>query len=144
MLMASLARFLQYTGAVNVFGAALFFLLLLPSQGIASAAALGWPKRLLTISGCLVLWGTLVSLVAQAATMNGAPLNHLDLPSLQLVLTDTRWGHANAIRLALSLVALATTLFLKPDKTLWRTQATLGTLIWAIRMSVAFSRNAAP
>lgn len=131
MWAATLARFFEYAGATGLFGTALFYLALLPPQGNASAGKLGWPKPLLIVSGLCLVLGTALSLAAQAATMNGIDLDKLDWPSVSVVLSDTQWGHAIAVRLVLSLVALLIAIVLKPSGLLWRTACALGAVILA-------------
>lgn len=131
MWAASLARFFEYAGAAGLFGAALFFLAFLPPKGAASAGQLGWPKPLLVVSGLCLVLGTALSLAAQAATMNGIDLGKLDWPSVSVVLTDTQWGHAIAVRLGLSIVALLTATALKPSGRLWWLACALGVVILA-------------
>jgi putative copper resistance protein D len=131
MWAASLARFIQYAGATGLFGAALFYLMLLPPSGNASASELRWPKPLLVASSLALLLGSLLSLAAQAATMNGIPITKLDIPSVSVVLTDTQWGHAIATRIALSFVALLTMTSLKPGRRLWQTACLIGAILLA-------------
>lgn len=131
MWMASFARFLQYAGACGLFGSALFYLMLLPSNGKASASALRWPKPLLMSSALLLFSGALLSLAAQSATMNGIALDKLDVPSVSLVLTDTNWGHAITVRIALSLLTLMTVTIFKPSRHLWQVTCLLGALLLA-------------
>lgn len=131
MWAASLARFLEYSGATGLFGLALFYLTLLPPRGEASANQLGWPKRLLIASSVLLLVGTLLSLVAQAATMNGITLDKLDVPSVTVVVSDTQWGHAIAVRLGLSLAAILAAFILKPSALMWWITCILGAVILA-------------
>lgn len=131
MWAASIARFLQYAGATGLFGAALFYLTLLPPNGNASASALPWPKPLLIWGNLLLVLGDLLSLAAQAASMNGIPLDKLDLPSLSVVLTDTQWGHAIAARIVLSILALLSIIAIKPSTSLWRLASVFGILLLA-------------
>ncbi|ESQ84179.1 hypothetical protein AEAC466_10565 [Asticcacaulis sp. AC466] len=131
MWAASIARFLQYAGATGLFGAALFYLMLLPPDGNTSAGALRWPKPLLVASSLLLFLGALLSLAAQAATMNGISLDKLDMPSVSVVLTDTQWGHAIAARIALSFVTLLTVVLIKPSLRLWQATCLLGTVLLA-------------
>lgn len=131
MWLASFARFLQYAGATGLFGSALFFLTLLPSSGEASAGTLRWPKPLLVGSSLLLFIGSLLSLAAQAATMNGISIDKLDVPSVSVVVTDTQWGHAISVRIGLSLLTLVAMSLLKPSRRLWQVACLLGTLLLA-------------
>lgn len=131
MWAASIARFVQYAGATGLFGAVLFYLTLLPPIGNASARALRWPKPLLVVSSLLLFLGALLSLAAQAATMNGIALDRLDVPSVSVVLTDTQWGHAIAARIALSFVTLLTVIIIKPSRRLWQVTCLLGAVLLA-------------
>ncbi|MDI7776551.1 copper homeostasis membrane protein CopD [Asticcacaulis sp. EMRT-3] len=131
MWAVSIARFVQYAGATGLFGAALFYLTLLPPKGNASASALRWPKPLLVGSSLLLFLGALLSLAAQAATMNGITLDKLDIPSVSVVLTDTHWGHAIAARIALSFVTFLTVIIIKPSRCLWQVTCLLGVVLLA-------------
>lgn len=131
MWAAGIARFVQYAGATGLFGAALFYLTLLPPDGNTSAGVLRWPKPLLVGSSLLLFSGALLSLAAQAATMNGITLDKLDIPSVSVVLTDTQWGHAIAARIALSFVTLLTVIIMKPSHRLWQVTCLLGAVLLA-------------
>lgn len=131
MWAASFARFLQYVGATGLFGAALFYLTRLPPRGNTSAGGLRWPKPLLVVSSLLLFLGALLSLAAQAATMNGIALDKLDIPSVSVVLTDTQWGHAIAARIALSLATLLTVIIIRPSCRLWQMTCLLGAVLLA-------------
>jgi len=106
LVLADLARLLQYAGASVLFGTALFALMSLPRSGEATAARQGWPRPLFAASAVLVLIGSGLSLLAQSASMNGVPLSGLDAAAVETVITDTQWGHAIVARMALSLLAL--------------------------------------
>lgn len=129
MWLAGLARFLEYAGAAGLFGGALLYLMLLPSKGKASASQLGWPKPLLIGSSLLLLVGTLLSLAAQTATMNGINIDKLDVASLAIVLTDTRWGHAISARIVLSLVAVLIVNLGQPSRGLWKITCVLSVIL---------------
>lgn len=131
MWAASLARFFEYAGATGFFGTALFCLILLPPHGEASAGTLRWPKPLLITSSLLLFLGALLSLAAQAATMNGISLDKLDIPSVSVVLTDTQWGQAIAVRIALSLIAVVAAFSLRAAAAMWWVSCWLGVLILA-------------
>ncbi|HWU49927.1 MAG TPA: copper homeostasis membrane protein CopD [Asticcacaulis sp.] len=105
LIMADLARLLQYAGAVILFGTALFNLISLPRSGEASASRQDWPGPLFLGASVALLCGAVGSLLAQSATMNGLALSKLDWPAVRIVLFDTRWGHAIALRIALGLAA---------------------------------------
>ncbi|MDI7774776.1 copper homeostasis membrane protein CopD [Asticcacaulis sp. EMRT-3] len=131
MWAVSIARFVQYAGTTGLFGATLFYLTLLPPEGNASASALRWPKPLLVGSSLLLFLGALLSLAAQAATMNGIAFDKLDVPSVSVVLTDTQWGHAIAARIALSFVTFLTVIIMKPSHRLWQVTCLLGVVLLA-------------
>lgn len=105
LILADIARLLQYAGATVLFGAALFTLTGLPRSGEASVVQQGWPKPLFVWAAVVLLAGTVLSLLAQSATMNGVPLNKLDPAAIQTVL-DTQWGNAIVVRICVSLAAL--------------------------------------
>ncbi len=115
-LLADLARFLQYGGAVIVFGTALFCLKSLPPSGDASASHLRWPKPLLAGAALTLLIGSLLSWIAQSATMGGVPLAQVDYATAVTILTDMSWGHALVVRFVSSLAVLLMTLVLRPSR----------------------------
>ncbi len=127
-IMADGARLLQYLGAVVLFGTAWFNLTRLPRSGEASASRQAWPKPLFISAAAALLIGSILSLLAQSATMNGMPLAKLDLPALDTVLADTQWGHATAARIALALLAVVITLILRLSTAFFVILAGLGAL----------------
>lgn len=117
-VLADIARFLQYGGAVVVFGTALFCQTSLPTSGESSASRLGWLKPTLAGATVLLLVGSLLSWAAQSAMMTGVTLDKLDPGAALSILTDMQWGHALAVRMAASLLALLWTAVAKPGRAL--------------------------
>jgi putative copper resistance protein D len=120
------ARLIQYTGAMVLFGAPLFFLYGLPAEGPGSAARLHLPRRLLLWSAAILLPTAIVAIFIQTAAMAGAWSAALDLESLQIVLTGTHPGWALAGRIGLALGILAALNLIKPSRRLWVVVAVLG------------------
>jgi putative copper resistance protein D len=140
LIVADIARLLQYAGASVLFGTALFNLISLPRSGPASATLQGWPKPLFLVSGIALLAGAILSLLAQSATMNGVPLTKLDAAGINLVLTQTQWGHAIAVRMGLSLLAVLLGLLSRPSNPVFMAQAAIGLVCLA---SFAFTGHGA-
>lgn len=125
--MLTLARTGQYLGVSGLFGGAL--LLARQRCGVPSPGE----RRLLTASVLMQSLSTVAALVLQAAAMAGDdPLP--DLAMLGMVLTSTSFGHAVAVRLAVTLAAIPLLLALPTPRRL-RAMTALGasamlTLAW--------------
>ncbi|HWU61512.1 MAG TPA: copper homeostasis membrane protein CopD [Ensifer sp.] len=128
-ILADIARFLQYAGAVVVFGTALFCQSSLPSSGETSASRLGWPKPLLVSAALLIVVGSLLSWAAQSAMMTGVTIDKLDPGAAMSILTDMQWGHGLAFRLAAGLIAVLWTLIAKPGRSLFVGNIVSGTIV---------------
>lgn len=139
-IMADIARLLQYAGAAVLFGTALFNLISLPRSGEASANRQGWPKPLFLAAGIALLCGAILSLLAQSASMNGVPLSKLDAAAIKLVLTETQWGYAIALRIGLGVLVVAATLAVRPSSAVFAGLAGLGLICLA---SFAFTGHGA-
>jgi putative copper resistance protein D len=118
LITADAARFLQYAGAAILFGTALFMLKGLPGPGGA--------KPLFGFAALALLTGSLLSLLAQSATMNGVALSQLDTAAVKLVLMETQWGHAIAVRIGLSVLALGITILARLSRPAMAVLAALG------------------
>lgn len=139
-IMADAVRLLQYAGASVLFGTAFLNLVSLPRSGDASASRQGWPKPLFLGAGVVLLIGAVLSLVTQAALMNGIPLSKLDVDSIKLVLFETQWGHAIAGRIGLAIVALAVAFVFRPSVSLFAALTGIGLICLA---SFAFTGHGA-
>ena len=102
------ARFVQLTGAVLLFGIPLFALY--GAKRVMDA----FPRRLLLGATAGVVAGSLAHLLAQTASMSGAPSAAFDPAAVFTVLTGTRFGLALGLRLLLATVALVLLRFSGP------------------------------
>ena len=119
-------RLAQYAGVMILLGSSLFFLYALPQLGPVSAAALGWPRRLLLVGAALTLIGGLVGLVLQTATMAGSLTEALKPASLEFMISGTGIGRASVVRAVAGALALLTLLTIRPGRALWVMVGVLG------------------
>ncbi|HEX2800721.1 MAG TPA: copper resistance protein CopD, partial [Phenylobacterium sp.] len=119
-------RLAQYVGATILFGSSLFFLYALSGAGSASAAALGWPKRLVSAAAVLTLVGALLGFVVQTGIMAGSLAEGLKPASLAFVGGGTGIGRAALARAGLAGASLLALLIVPPGRCLWLILATLG------------------
>jgi copper resistance protein D len=126
-----LLRWTQYAAAFVLMGGAAFSLYALPAQGASSAAALGWPRRILCGSAVVLLLTTVLGLIAQTAVVAGSLAAALDLETLGSVLTDMAMGPASAIRATVALLAALLLLAPRPGPAAWFVTALLGAIATA-------------
>ncbi|MFW2346144.1 MAG: copper homeostasis membrane protein CopD [Brevundimonas mediterranea] len=119
-------RFVQYGGAMLLFGLPLFHLLRIPSDSLAAAGA---PRRLLAAAAALTLVSTLAALATQTAMMGGAWSEALRSEALSYVAFDTGLGLAMLVRAAAALAALGVVLRLGRGRGGWRVLVALGAMI---------------
>jgi len=84
--------------------------------------------------------GAVLSLLAQSASMNGIALSQLNAGAIRLVLTETQWGYAMAMRIGLSVLAVVLALAWRPSAPVFAGLAILGGLCLA---SFAFTGHGA-
>jgi putative copper resistance protein D len=120
------ARMAQFACAMVLFGSALFFIYGLPGRGIGAARGLRWPRPLLLGAAIVLALAAAVSFCTQTAVMTGSIADALDPDSLASVFTDTQFGQAAAVRLALALVAAVVLSIARPSRGLWLLTAVLG------------------
>lgn len=107
MILAALARLLQFGGAVTLFGAPLFFLYGLAGRDGRRAVHLGWPRWGFTVAALAVLVGGAVSLSIETAAMTDHPADAFNPSALWAVVGGSRFGGAIGLRLGLAALALA-------------------------------------
>ena len=122
------ARFTQVLGAAVLFGTPLFLVYGLPASGRSSGAALHWPRPLLAVVAGVVFLASLVSLCGQTAMMAGDPAAALDMAMVGGVVTDSAFGLAVAVRLAVAVLAIAAGVILRPGRALWLALSGLGAI----------------
>jgi putative copper resistance protein D len=130
-IVAVLARFCQYSAAVVLFGAPLFFLYALPAQGPGAGAGWARPRVVFQGAALLLLAGAVVGLAAQTATLTGDLAQAFQPAALWDLATGVGFGMAMALRAVLALGLLAATLALKPKRTLWLMMVGLSLVVLA-------------
>lgn len=114
-----LARMGQYVGTSGLFGGALFL-----ARQHPDLPTIG-ERRLLVVSGLMLVVATVAAMVLQAADMAGGA----DAAMITMVLTSTSFGHAAACRLAAAAAALLLLLLLgQPGRLCLSLLALLGAL----------------
>ncbi|NQE64310.1 copper homeostasis membrane protein CopD [Caulobacter sp. RHG1] len=126
-----LLRWAQYTAGFVLMGGAAFALYALPARGPSSAAALGWPRRILCGSAVALLLTTALGLIAQTAVVAGSLSDALNLETLSSVLTDMAMGPSSAIRAVVALLAALLLLARRPGAAAWFVTALLGAIATA-------------
>lgn len=121
-------RWLQYSGAVVLFGVPFF---LLHSFRDRDAPDLTWARPTLIVASIVVAIGSLVALVAQTAVMAGSMTEALKPASLSFMVTGTALGLAMVVRAAVALMALFALVILGQGRSLWRVTAVTGLAVAA-------------
>ncbi len=120
-----LLRWAQYAAGFVLMGGALFALYGLPRDGQTSAAALGWPRRMLASSAALLLVTSALGLIAQTVDLAGSLAAALDPATLGSVLTEMAMGPASAARVIASGLALT---LLVPGRPGWQRWLAVGVM----------------
>lgn len=121
-----LLRWTQYAASFVLTGGALFAIYALPAAGSASAATLGWPRRLLGGAAALLVLASIVGLLLQTAVVAGSPAAALDPAVLASVLTEMAMGAASLVRALAAALAFVLLLVLRPGRGVWIGVAALG------------------
>ncbi len=130
-LLVIVARVVQFSAAVALFGTPLFFLYALGATSQPSSPTLAWGRGLVRLAGGLLVVGALASLFGQTAAMAGDPAMAFDADALGMVLTGTNFGYAIVARLVLALLVVLVALRLPAGRRLWGAAAGAGGLILA-------------
>ncbi|WP_299009031.1 copper homeostasis membrane protein CopD [uncultured Caulobacter sp.] len=121
-----LVRWAQYVTCFVLAGGALFALYALPAAGPSSAAALGWPRRLLAGCAALLVLASLLGLVLQTAVVAGSLTAALDPSTLASVVSEMAMGAASLARAMAAVVALAVLMLARPGRAAWIAASALG------------------
>lgn len=121
-------RWLQYVGAVVLFGAPLFVL-----HGFRGPDGpnLIRTRASLIVAAVVVALGSLAGLVAQTAVMAGSVSEAVRPASLSFMVTGTALGMAMAARAGAALLGLVALAALKPGRPLWALTAAIGLAVVA-------------
>jgi putative copper resistance protein D len=95
-----LLRLVQYGAASILFGSSLFLLYALPRSGALCAGSLSWPRPLVVAAAIVLLFATVLGLLAQTAIMAGSVAAALMPESLKAVVTEMELGRASVVRAA--------------------------------------------
>jgi copper resistance protein D len=123
-------RFVQYSGAMILFGSSLFLLYcgLLPPGPRALSS---WPNRLLLLAALAIVVAAPLQFVTQTAMLAGLPPFALDSATLKAGLLEMSFGESSFIRLTLALIASIGIWRLPAGRALGLSVTTLGALICA-------------
>jgi copper resistance protein D len=136
------ARLLQYSGALVLFGASLFYLYGF-RQGTPPTAASGqwpWQRRVILIAASIALVGAVIWVMAETVSMSGETSDAINPAALWMVLSETRFGLACCARITLLALSLVAVLAIDRVKVLWIVQTILG---GAITVSFAWTGHGA-
>lgn len=130
------ARLLEFSGALVLFGAPLFYLYgMAPRAGEAPQAHqahhAAWQGALLFAAAVLTWVGTVAWVMAETASFSENWRDAFDPSSLWTVLWDTRFGRACLVRTALLAASIAMGFALQRARLLWITQLILGASVVA-------------
>jgi putative copper resistance protein D len=121
------ARLLQYSGALVLFGASLFYLYgFRPGAPRTTAGHWSWKRSVLLTAASVALLGALIWVMAETASMTGEAGDAVNPTALWTVMSETRFGRACCGRIALLTLSVIACLAITRAKVLWIVQATLG------------------
>lgn len=129
--LVSLCRFLEYAGAMVLFGSPLLLIYGSPLPASAPVNELKWIRPLLAAAALTVLTATALGFFAQTSHLAGSLTLAFQPETLKAALWDMDFGKSSLIRLGLALLAFIATIFLPAGKKLWWISATLGGAICA-------------
>ena len=125
------SRFVEYSGAMILFGSSLFLLYGRPITSDTKASHPTWTKRLFVGAGLGLLVATATGFVAQTAVLAGSFGAVSDPATLKAALLDMNFGISSLVRLAAGLLAIIGAVCLAPGRHLWVLCAGLGTIACA-------------
>jgi putative copper resistance protein D len=127
------ARLLQFSAALVLFGSPLFFL-----YGFASAAAhsvattrWSWQRRVLLLAAAVALFGAIAWVMAETASLGGEASDAISPAALWTILSETRFGHACLVRIALLILSMIASVSIPRPKRQWVVQVILGGAVTA-------------
>jgi copper resistance protein D len=122
------ARLIQFSAALILFGAPVFFLYGFESGGSQTTIAerLRWQRPIVLTAAVLALLGALVWIFSETSAVSDDPNDALNAAALWLILSATHFGHAALARIALLIVSIGTSLCVRRPRALWIVQTLLG------------------
>lgn len=124
-------RFLEFVGAVVLFGSPLLLLYGSPVPASANDTDLRWTKLLLSWAAFTVLAATASGFIAQTSNLAGSLALAIQPESLEAALWEMDFGRSSLIRAGSALLVLIAIMLLPAGKRLWRVCAALGTVTCA-------------
>lgn len=132
-----IARFVQYAGACIVCGSPLFCLYALESERVPEHSTHRAKLKVLVLAAAGAnLLGAAVWVMALGVSFSDDAPGALNPGTLLTVLTDTRFGRAALLRMALLLLVLVLPILVRDCRWLWRSQFLLGS---AVMLSFAWT-----
>jgi copper resistance protein D len=122
------ARLVQFSAALILFGAPLFFLYGFESGGSQTTITerLRWQRPLVLTAAVLALFGALAWIIAETAAVSDDPNDAFNAAALWLILSATHFGHAALARIASLIVSIGTSVCVRRPRALWVVQTLLG------------------
>jgi putative copper resistance protein D len=122
------ARLIQFSAALILFGAPLFFLYGFESGGSQTTITerFRWQRPIVLTAAVLALFGALAWIFSETAAVSDDPNDAVNAAALWLILSATHFGHAALARLALLIVSIGTSLCVRRPRALWVVQTLLG------------------
>jgi copper resistance protein D len=122
------ARLIQFSAALILFGAPMFFLYGFESGGSQTTIEerLRWQRPIVLRAAILALLGALVWTSSETAAVSDDPNDAFNAAALWLILSATHFGHAALARIALLIVSIGTSLCVRRPRALWVVQTLLG------------------
>lgn len=126
-----LLRWAQYAASFVLMGGALFSVYALPAAGPSSAAALGWPRRLLAAAAVLLGITSVAGLLLQTANVAGSFSAAIDPTTLVSVFTEMAMGASSLVRALAAMLSVVLLLSLRPGRSSWLLASVLGAITTA-------------
>jgi putative copper resistance protein D len=125
------ARFLQFSGALTLFGAALYCLYGLDRRDQRHETAAPWIEGVLIVSAITALAGSLFWIMAETAQFSDRGADAFNPVAVWTVLWETRFGRACLLRMLLLVPCLALLLVCCHSRPLAALQSLLGAAVLA-------------
>jgi putative copper resistance protein D len=127
-LLVLISRFIEYSGAMILFGSSLFLLYGGPIASDARSSDLIWTKHLLIGAGIGLFGATMMGFVAQTTVLAGSFGAISDPDTFKAALLDMNFGMSSLVRLTAAFLAITAAIVLAPGRGLWNLCALLGVI----------------
>lgn len=118
-LLVIISRFVEYLGAMVLFGSSLLLLYGKPIPAVASAPDILWTKHLLSGGAIALFLGTVTGFLAQTSGLAGSVGAAIEPATLKAALLEMNYGPSSLIRLAAALLAILAAQWVQPGPRLW-------------------------